>query len=408
MPDPIIQMTGGVIRQQKNTILKNVNIQIQSGEFVYLIGKVGSGKSSLLKTLYAELPLEYGNAEVAGFQLKKIRKSQVPLLRRKCGIVFQDFKLLTDRDVYRNLEFVLRATGWKNNKAIRERIQTVLEKVGMTDKEQKMPHQLSGGEQQRIVLARALLNAPPLILADEPTGNIDPETSYQLIELLKEICATGKTIIIATHQYDLIEKYPGRVLCCENGELSERLPATACVREQEEKEQEYTTPLAEMAPEVVSVEVAELTEDPVVAGSLESPVSVEHRTDEVMVTEKKDDAEEFPQAAANASLPDADLPLQPDATSEEDILELIGKLDYPEISAFDYELESLPEIKADQVIAVTAEEMPLPASIEVEQAKPVDEAEETTGEKTTDSEPEADPAVKNKPQPPVFDLELID
>lgn len=408
MPDPIIQMTGGVIRQQKNTILKNVNIQIQSGEFVYLIGKVGSGKSSLLKTLYAELPLEYGTAEVAGFQLKKIRKSQVPLLRRKCGIVFQDFKLLTDRDVYRNLEFVLRATGWKNNKAIRERIQTVLEKVGMTDKEQKMPHQLSGGEQQRIVLARALLNAPPLILADEPTGNIDPETSYQLIELLKEICATGKTIIIATHQYDLIEKYPGRVLCCENGELSERLPATACVLKQEEKEQEHTTPLAETAPEVVSVEVAELTEDQAVVGSLESPLSVEARTDEMMATETKEEAEEFPQVAANASLPDADLPLQPDATSEEDILELIGKLDYPEISAFDYELESLPEIKADQEIAVTAEEMPLPASIEVEQAKPVDEAEETIGEKTTDSEPEADPAVKNKPQPPVFDLELID
>ena len=202
-------MEGGVIRQQKNTILKNVNIDIASGEFVYLIGKVGSGKSSFLKTLYAELPLEYGKAEVAGFQLKKIKKSQIPLLRRKCGIVFQDFKLLIDRNVYENLEFVLKATGWKNKKAIRERIETVLTKVGMSDKQAKMPHQLSGGEQQRIVLARALLNAPPLILADEPTGNIDPETSYQLVELLKEICDTGKTIIIATHQYDLIEKFPG-------------------------------------------------------------------------------------------------------------------------------------------------------------------------------------------------------
>ena len=179
-------MEGGVIRQQKNTILKNVNIDIASGEFVYLIGKVGSGKSSFLKTLYAELPLEYGKAEVAGFQLKKIKKSQIPLLRRKCGIVFQDFKLLIDRNVYENLEFVLKATGWKNKKAIRERIETVLTKVGMSDKQAKMPHQLSGGEQQRIVLARALLNAPPLILADEPTGNIDPETSYQLVELLKE------------------------------------------------------------------------------------------------------------------------------------------------------------------------------------------------------------------------------
>ena len=188
-------MEGGVIRQQKNTILKNVNIDIASGEFVYLIGKVGSGKSSFLKTLYAELPLEYGKAEVAGFQLKKIKKSQIPLLRRKCGIVFQDFKLLIDRNVYENLEFVLKATGWKNKKAIRERIETVLTKVGMSDKQAKMPHQLSGGEQQRIVLARALLNAPPLILADEPTGNIDPETSYQLVELLKEICDTGKTIM---------------------------------------------------------------------------------------------------------------------------------------------------------------------------------------------------------------------
>ena len=194
MAESIIKMEGGVIRQQKNTILKNVNIDIASGEFVYLIGKVGSGKSSFLKTLYAELPLEYGKAEVAGFQLKKIKKSQIPLLRRKCGIVFQDFKLLIDRNVYENLEFVLKATGWKNKKAIRERIETVLTKVGMSDKQAKMPHQLSGGEQQRIVLARALLNAPPLILADEPTGNIDPETSYQLVELLKEICDTGKRL----------------------------------------------------------------------------------------------------------------------------------------------------------------------------------------------------------------------
>ena len=190
MAESIIKMEGGVIRQQKNTILKNVNIDIASGEFVYLIGKVGSGKSSFLKTLYAELPLEYGKAEVAGFQLKKIKKSQIPLLRRKCGIVFQDFKLLIDRNVYENLEFVLKATGWKNKKAIRERIETVLTKVGMSDKQGKMPHQLSGGEQQRIVLARAVLNAPPLILADEPAGNIDPETSYELVELLKEICDT--------------------------------------------------------------------------------------------------------------------------------------------------------------------------------------------------------------------------
>ena len=208
MAESIIKMEGGVIRQQKNTILKNVNIDIASGEFVYLIGKVGSGKSSFLKTLYAELPLEYGKAEVAGFQLKKIKKSQIPLLRRKCGIVFQDFKLLIDRNVYENLEFVLKATGWKNKKAIRERIETVLTKVGMSDKQAKMPHQLSGGEQQRIVLARALLNAPPLILADEPTGNLDSETSYQLVELLKEVCDTGNDY----HSYPPIRpdrKIPG-------------------------------------------------------------------------------------------------------------------------------------------------------------------------------------------------------
>ncbi len=221
MPEIIIKTENAVIRQKKNTILKNVSLEIQRGEFIYIIGKVGSGKSSFLKTLYAELPLEYGKAEVAGFQLKKIKKSQVPALRRKCGIVFQDFKLLTDRTVYDNLEFVLRATGWKNKKAIQERIDSVLEKVEMPDKKDKMPHELSGGEQQRIVLARALLNAPPLILADEPTGNIDPETSYRLIELLKDICASGTTVIIATHQYDLLEKYPGKVLRCDNGTLTE-------------------------------------------------------------------------------------------------------------------------------------------------------------------------------------------
>lgn len=221
MSEIIIKTENAVIRQQKNTILKNVNLEIKSGEFIYIIGKVGSGKSSFLKTLYAELPLEYGKAEVAGFQLKKIRKSQIPLLRRKCGIVFQDFKLLTDRNVRANLEFVLKATGWNNKKAIRERIDLVLQKVEMSDKKEKMPHELSGGEQQRIVLARALLNAPPIIFADEPTGNIDPETSYRLIELLKDICDNGKTVIIATHQYDLIERYPGRVLRCEDGTLTE-------------------------------------------------------------------------------------------------------------------------------------------------------------------------------------------
>ncbi|MDR0982594.1 MAG: ATP-binding cassette domain-containing protein [Culturomica sp.] len=221
MDEVIIKADKAVIRQQNNTILKDVSLDIHAGEFVYIIGKVGSGKSSFLKTLYAELPLPYGTIEVAGFNLKKIKRSQIPLLRRKCGIVFQDFKLLTDRNVYANLEFVLKATGWKNKKSIKERIELVLNKVDMKDKRDKMPHELSGGEQQRIVLARALLNSPPLILADEPTGNIDPETSYKLIELLKDICNAGKTVIIATHQYDLIEKFPGRVFRCNEGNIKE-------------------------------------------------------------------------------------------------------------------------------------------------------------------------------------------
>ena len=206
--EAIIKLENAVIRQQKNTILKDVSLEIKEGEFVYLIGKVGSGKTSLLKTLYAELPLIYGKGEVAGYQLSKIKKSQIAYLRRKCGIVFQDFKLLTDRNVYANLEFVLKATGWRDKKAIKERINEVLDKVELPDKRDKFPHQLSGGEQQRIVLARALLNAPPIILADEPTGNIDPETSYRLVELLKDICDSGKTVVIATHQYDLIKLYP--------------------------------------------------------------------------------------------------------------------------------------------------------------------------------------------------------
>ena len=254
MAETIIKMADGVIRQQKNTILKNVNIEILQGEFIYLIGKVGSGKSSFLKTLYAELPLEFGTAEVAGFQLKKIKKSQIPLLRRKCGIVFQDFKLLIDRNVYANLEFVLRATGWKNKKAIHERIETVLAKVDMQEKADKMPHQLSGGEQQRIVLARALLNAPPLILADEPTGNIDPETSYKLVELLREICDTGKTIIIATHQYDLIEKFPGRVFCCEDGMLYEKTATTSPEPAKENEAEPDKQPETEIQPETDEAE----------------------------------------------------------------------------------------------------------------------------------------------------------
>ena len=207
-------MEGGVIRQQKNTILKNVNIDIASGEFVYLIGKVGSGKSSFLKTLYAELPLEYGKAEVAGFQLKKIKKSQIPLLRRKCGIVFQDFKLLIDRNVYENLEFVLKATGWKNKKAIRERIETVLTKVGMSDKQAKMPHQLSGGEQQRIAIARVMLKNAPIIILDEATAFADPDNESRVQAAFSRL-SEGKTVIMIAHRLSTVTNVDQIFVICD-------------------------------------------------------------------------------------------------------------------------------------------------------------------------------------------------
>lgn len=220
-----MKLRNATIGPRDTAVLHEVNIEIARGEFVYLIGSVGSGKSSLLRTLYAELPLHLGEGEVAGFSLVNIRKSRIPRLRRKCSIVFQDFHLLTDRNVRANLEFVLRATGWKR-RAAADRIDQVLEQVGMPDTGDRFPHQLSGGEQQRIVLARALLNSPPVILADEPTGNIDPETSYHLIELLKGIATDGTAVIIATHQYDLIERYPGRIFRCDAGRVTEEYDFT--------------------------------------------------------------------------------------------------------------------------------------------------------------------------------------
>ncbi|RUT78295.1 cell division ATP-binding protein FtsE [Ancylomarina longa] len=218
----IIVLNKATIRQADNIILTDVNLKIEKGEFVYLIGKVGSGKTSLLKTLYADLPLSEGGGSVAGYYLKIIKRKQIPFLRRKIGIVFQDFQLLTDRSVHHNLEFVLRATGWKNKNEIDRRIEDVLEKVNMGKKGYKMPHELSGGEQQRIVIARALLNSPDIILADEPTGNLDPETSDELVELLRDISKNGRTIIMATHQYDLLQKYPARIMECIQGKLVEK------------------------------------------------------------------------------------------------------------------------------------------------------------------------------------------
>ncbi len=217
----IIEFKDTVIRHHENIILKDVNLEIKKGEFVYIIGKVGSGKSSLLKTIYAEIPVKEGYLFAAGYNLKGIKPKYIPFLRRRMGIVFQDFQLLGDRSVYDNLKFVLNATGWKNNKEIDKRIRKVLSDVDMVHKGYKKPHQLSGGEQQRIGIARALLNEPDLILADEPTGNLDPETTNELMLLLQKILEMGKTVIMATHNYGMIDKYKGRILRCDDARLKE-------------------------------------------------------------------------------------------------------------------------------------------------------------------------------------------
>ncbi len=219
--ESIISLQGVDIFQQDQLILSNVNLDVKAGEFVYLIGKVGSGKSSLIKVLNAELDLFTGEAIVDGFNLRKLRRSEIPFLRRKLGVVFQDFRLLTDRNVHDNLAFVLKATGWKIEKAIENRILEVIARVGMKSKLKSMPHELSGGEQQRIVIARAILNDPDLILADEPTGNLDPETSDDLMSILKEINEQGKTILMVTHDYHILNRYPARTLVCADTKVSD-------------------------------------------------------------------------------------------------------------------------------------------------------------------------------------------
>ena len=212
-----ISLKNASIYQHERCILKNVNFEIEEGEFVYLIGKTGSGKSSLLKTLYADLPAKEGEIKIGSFDLRKIKRREIPMLRRKIGIVFQDFQLLYDRSVEDNLSFVLDATGWNDKTKISKRIDEVLQQVGLLHKRKVMPHQLSGGEQQRIAVARALLNDPNVILADEPTGNLDPETTNDVMDLLREISTKGKTILMATHNYNLILKYPSRIIKCEDG-----------------------------------------------------------------------------------------------------------------------------------------------------------------------------------------------
>jgi len=217
MNNNIISLEGVDIRQLNHQVFSNITLKIENGEFLYLIGETGSGKSSLLKALYGELKVDAGNITVADIDLTKIKQKEIPTLRRKLGIVFQDFQLLTDRNVFDNLEFVLKATGWKNKVEIKARIDEVLDSVHLSGVTDKMPYELSGGEQQRAAIARALLNHPELILADEPTGNLDPEKSEKIIELLKEINAKGTTILIATHDYSIIKKYSARTIkCAEN------------------------------------------------------------------------------------------------------------------------------------------------------------------------------------------------
>ncbi len=217
----IIEISGIDVYQQQHLVLSNVSLEIEKGEFVFLIGQTGSGKSSLLKTLYGELRIHSGAARMGDFDLLSLKQKDIPFLRRRIGIVFQDFQLLTDRSIEDNLVFAMKATGWAEKKLIDSRINEVLAEVGLTDKNHKMPHQLSGGEQQRSVIARALINYPEVILADEPTGNLDPDSSIEIMNLLLRINRSGTTILMATHDYRMIEKFPSRIIKCENGLLSE-------------------------------------------------------------------------------------------------------------------------------------------------------------------------------------------
>ncbi|WP_194765867.1 cell division ATP-binding protein FtsE [Tamlana sp. I1] len=221
MSNPILQLKNASIFQGESLILSDVNVEINKGDFVYLIGKTGTGKSSFMKTLYGDLPLTKGEGHIVDFDLKNLKEKDIPFLRRKLGVVFQDFKLLTDRTINDNLLFVLKATGWKDKTEMNTRVEEVLTKVAMKTKGFKFPHELSGGEQQRVAIARALLNNPELILADEPTGNLDPQTSIEVMEVLQDISKNGNTILMATHDYALLLKYPSKTLKCDDSQIYE-------------------------------------------------------------------------------------------------------------------------------------------------------------------------------------------
>ncbi|WGK65065.1 cell division ATP-binding protein FtsE [Croceiramulus getboli] len=226
MDEVVLHLSDASIFQRESLILSDVNVTIRKGDFVYLIGKTGSGKSSFMKTLYGDLPLQKGEGTIVDFDLATLKEKQIPYLRRKLGVVFQDFKLLNDRTVKDNLLFVLKATGWKDQKAMDSKIEEVLDKVGMKTKGFKYPYQLSGGEQQRVAIARALLNDPELILADEPTGNLDPQTSVEVMQVLQEINKNGNTILMATHDYALLLKYPSKTLKCDGNKIFEVVQKT--------------------------------------------------------------------------------------------------------------------------------------------------------------------------------------
>ncbi len=217
--DPIIRIQDASIFQDNQTILSEVNFEVEKGELVFLVGRTGSGKSSLLKTLYADLPLRLGEADVVGFKIRNIKRGEIPFLRRKLGIIFQDFQLFGDRTVSENINFVMKATGWKDKSKMKARMAEVLMRVGLGSVGNKMPHQLSGGEQQRIVIARALINEPAILMADEPTGNLDPEVSEGIFKLFLEINRSGTAILMASHDYNLIKNHPARILKCENGRM---------------------------------------------------------------------------------------------------------------------------------------------------------------------------------------------
>lgn len=226
MSQPVLFLRNVTIYQEDKVILSNINLEVNHGEFIYIIGKTGTGKSSFMKTLYADLPLVEGQASIVEYDLATLKESDIPYLRRKIGIVFQDFKLLPDRSIYNNMLFVLKATGWTDPAEMQHKIEEVLDKVDMKGFATKMPHQLSGGEQQRVAIARALLNDPELILADEPTGNLDPQTSAEVLEVLRKINANGKTVIMATHDYALLMKFPSKTLKCEDSTIFEVVQRT--------------------------------------------------------------------------------------------------------------------------------------------------------------------------------------